>query len=82
MRTQPQEIISKLEADNSRLAKEQVILEAMEEGLDEFFEGVRMALDPLVTFGVKQVPEKAENEVLSTQGLSWENFKALADKLI
>ena len=82
MRTQPQEIISKLEADNSRLAKEQVILEAMEEGLDEFFEGVRMALDPLVTFGVKQVPEKAENEVLSAQGLSWENFKALADKLI
>ncbi|MGB1077847.1 MAG: ATP-dependent DNA ligase, partial [Bdellovibrionales bacterium] len=63
MRTQPQEIIARLEADNSRLAKEQVILEAMEEGLDEFFEGVRMALDPLVTFGVKQVPEKAENEV-------------------
>ena len=82
MRIQPQEIIAKLEADNSRLAKEQVILEAMEEGLDEFFEGVRMALDPLVTFGVKQVPEKAENEVLSAQGLSWENFKELADKLI
>ncbi|MDB4345142.1 ATP-dependent DNA ligase [bacterium] len=82
MRTQPQAIIEKLEADNSRLAKEQVILEAMEEGLDEFFEGVRMALDPLVTFGVKQVPEKAENEVLSAQGLSWENFKELADKLI
>ena len=82
MRTQPEVIIDKLEADNSRLAKEQVILEAMEEGLDEFFEGVRMALDPLVTFGVKQVPEKAENEVLSAQGLSWENFKELADKLI
>ena len=82
MRTQPQNIITKLEADNSRLAKEQVILEAMEEGLDEFFEGVRMALDPLVTFGVKQVPEKSENEVLSAQGLSWENFKELADKLI
>jgi len=82
MKTQPQAIIEKLEADNSRLAKEQVILEAMEEGLDEFFEGVRMALDPLVTFGVKQVPEKAENEVLSAQGLSWENFKELADKLI
>ena len=82
MRTQPQAIIERLEADNSRLAKEQVILEAMEEGLDEFFEGVKMALDPLVTFGVKQVPEKAENEVLSAQGLSWENFKELADKLI
>ena len=82
MRTQPQEIIAKLEADNSRLAKEQVILEAMEEGLDEFFEGVRMALDPLVTFGVKQVPEKAENEVLSAQGLAWPTFKELTRKLI
>ena len=78
MRTQPQAIIYKLEADNSRLAKEQVILEAMEEGLDEFFEGVKMALDPLVTFGVKQVPEAT----VDGQGLSWPTFKELARKLI
>ena len=82
MRTQQQEIIAKLEADNSRLAKEEVIVEAMEEGLDEFFEGVKMALDPLVTFGVKQVPQKEENEVLSAQGLAWPTFKELARKLI
>jgi DNA ligase-1 len=80
MRTQPQEIIARLEADNSRLAKEQVILEAMEEGLDEFFDGLCMALDPLVTFGVKQVPERSD--VLTGQGLSWENFKTLAGQLI
>ena len=80
MRTQPQAIIEKLEADNSRLAKEQVILEAMEEGLDEFFEGVTMALDPLVTFGVKQVPERTD--VLTGQGLAWPVFKELARKLI
>ena len=80
MRTQPQAIIEKLEADNSRLAKEQVILEAMEEGLDEFFEGVRMALDPLVTFGVKQVPERTD--VLTGQGLIWKDFKVLANQLI
>ena len=78
MRTQPQAIIHKLEADNSRLAKEQVILEAMEEGLDEFFEGVKMALDPLVTFGVKQVPEAT----VDGQGLAWPTFKELARKLI
>ena len=82
MRTQPQDVIAKLEADNSRLAKEAIIQSAMEEGLDEFFEGVRMALDPLVTFGVKQVPEKAENEVLSAQGCAWPVFKELANKLI
>ena len=80
MRTQPQEIIEKLEADNSRLAKEAVIEQAMTEGLNEFFEGVKMALDPLVTFGVKQVPER--NDVLTGQGLSWDNFKTLADQLI
>jgi len=78
MRTQPQEIIAKLEADNSRLAKEAVIQEAMEQGLDEFFEGVRMCLDPLVTFGVKQVPEATQDG----QGLAWPVFKELARKLI
>jgi|TARA_B110000438_G_scaffold30499_1_gene29829 DNA ligase 1 len=81
MRTQPQEIIDRLEADNSRLAKEQIIQEAMEEELDEFFKGVRMALDPLYTFGVKQVPEKPENEVISAQGLDWRNFSVLAEQL-
>ena len=80
MRTQPQEIIAKLEADNSRLAKESVIQSAMEEGLDEFFVGLRMALDPLVTFGVKQVPERSD--VLTGQGLSWDNFETLANQLI
>ena len=50
MRTQPQEVIAKLEADNSRLAKEAVIESAMQEGLDEFFVVLRMAIDPLVTF--------------------------------
>ena len=80
MRTQPQEVIAKLEADNSRLAKEAVIESAMQEGLDEFFVGLRMALDPLVTFGVKQVPERSD--VLTGQGLSWNNFKTLANQLI
>ena len=82
MRTQPQEVIKQLEAHNSRLDKEEILYGAMEEGLDEFFEGVRMALDPLITYGVKQVPEKAENEVLSAQGCAWPVFKELADKLI
>ena len=78
MRTQPQHIIQKLEADNSRLAKEAIILEAMQEGLDEFFEGCKMALDPLHTFGVKQVPERGN---APGQGCSWQVFTQLADKL-
>ena len=77
MRTQPETIIAKLEADNSRLAKEAILAEAMTEGLDEFFEGFRLCLDKLHTFGVKQVPESA----VDGQGLSWDNFSELADAL-
>ena len=79
MRTQPQEIIARLEADNSKLAKQAIVLEAMQEGLDEFFEGITMALDPLVTFGVKKVPERSD--VLTGQGLDWTSFKVLAEQL-
>ena len=78
MRTQPQVVIQKLEADNSRLAKEAILKEAVNEGLTEFFEGCRMALDNLYTFGVKQVPIKEED---GGQGLSWDNFLELADSL-
>ena len=39
-----------------------------------------MALDPLVTFGVKKVPERSD--VLSGQGLDWATFKVLANQLI
>jgi DNA ligase-1 len=78
LRTQPQTLIQQIESDNSRLAKEAILKSAMDEGLDEFFEGLRMSLDKLYTFGVKQVPIKDED---SGQGLSWENFLELADAL-
>jgi DNA ligase 1 len=77
MRTQPEVIIQQLEADNSRLAKEAILESAMNEGLDEFFEGVTMCLDKLYTFGVKQVPISE----VDGQGLSWANFKQLAEAL-
>jgi DNA ligase-1 len=78
MRTQPEIIIERLEADNSRLAKEAILAEAMDAGLGEFFEGVTMALDKLYTFGVKQVPIK---DPVGGQGLTWANFKQLAEAL-
>jgi hypothetical protein len=55
VRTQPQVIIQKLQSDNSRLAKEAILESAANEGLTEFFDGVRMALDNLYTFGVKEI---------------------------
>ncbi len=74
-----EEIIHQLELHPSRLDKEKILSEAMELGLDDFFEGIRMALDPLVTFGVKMVPEK-DNE--KSQNFLWKDFRALANKLI
>ena len=79
MRSQPDQIIRQLEIHPSRLNKEAIIQAAHEEGLPEFFEGVKMALDPLVTFGVKQVPERKDME--SGQGLAWETFVELAMRL-
>ena len=78
MRTQPQTIIQRLEADNSRLAKEDILKQALDENLTEFFDGLRMALDNLYTFGVKQVPIKDDD---AGQGLSWDMFIELADSL-
>lgn len=78
MRTQPDSIIRDLENHNSRLDKEAIIAAAVKENLDEFFEGLRMALDPLITFGVKQVPIKHEDV---GQGLAWNVFLQLATDL-
>ena len=74
-----EEIIHQLELHPSRLDKEKIISEAMEGGFDDFFDGIRMALDPLITFGVKMVPEK-ENK--KSQNFLWKDFKELAKKLI
>ena len=71
-------IIQELAADNSRLAKEAIIKREHEAGNTEFFEGCRMALDPMVTFGVKKVPAFSGPD---GQGLPWAAFKQLADSL-
>ena len=81
MRTQPTWFIQQLEIHNSRINKEDIIRAAHEEGVPEFFDGLRMALDPLVTFGVKQVPIRNSEMESMGQGLSWNVFLELAHKL-
>ena len=75
----PWKIIQKLESDNSRLFKEAVISDQLKKphtvGLEE---GLLLALDPLITFGVKKIP-KSEKDGL---GLTWVQFKYLARRLI
>ncbi len=72
----PWKIIKELESDNSRLFKEGVV----ENNLNniDFQEGLSMCLDPLITFGVKQVPESEQDG----DGLKWDDFKKDVDLLI
>jgi DNA ligase-1 len=74
----PWEIIQELEDNPSRLVKEAVIKVVAVQGNDFFFEGCRMALDPMVTFGLKQVPEKKDN---TGDGLPRELFLELCRQL-
>ena len=67
-----------LESHPSRLNKEAIIEEIAKEGNDEFFHGCRLALDPMITFGVKQVPEKKDED---GPGFNWSSFIVLAGNL-
>ena len=69
------QIIQELESDNSRLAKEAIILREAEANNNELFEGLRLCYDPMITFGVKKVPTHGGPD---GQGLPWAAFKELA----
>jgi len=67
-----------LESHPSRLNKEAIIETIAQDGCDEFFQGCQLALDPMVTFGVKQVPEKQDED---GPGFNWDSFIVLASGL-
>jgi DNA ligase-1 len=73
----PWEVIAELESDNSRLVKEAVIARESAAGNDEFFRGARAALDSMITFGIKQVPEKTGDG----KGLKADKFWKVAQEL-
>ena len=66
-----QYVISTLEDHLSRLNKEAILLVQAEANNNELFAGIRLALDPMITFGIKQVKEKTDED---GPGLSWSNF--------
>lgn len=74
----PWEVILELESDNSRLFKEAVILKEAEANNTVLFDGFKMAMDAMVTFGVKKVPTHGGPD---GQGLPWSVFLDLAQKL-
>lgn len=71
------DIIKSLESTNSRLEKEEILRESMNQKLDNFFQGIKLALDPMITFGIKKIPESSYDG----EGLSWEEFSETANKL-
>ena len=72
----PWNVIQELESNNSSLFKQDVIKANIDN--QEFITGATMCLDPLVTFGVKQVPTTDTDG----PGVGWDLFNSLADKLI
>ena len=71
-------VIWSLETHNSRLDKEAIIEVQMNNQNDEFFAGCRLALDPMITFGLKQIPEKTNED---GPGLSWDAFNSVVQRL-
>jgi DNA ligase-1 len=71
-------VISSLEDHPSRLNKEAIILAQAEFNNSEFFEGCRLALDPMITFGLKQIPEKKDED---GPGLNWHDFNVVVERL-
>jgi len=70
----PWQVISDLEIHSSRLNKEAIIQVQAEAGNNEFFEGCRLALDPMITFGLKQIPEKTDEDGV---GMDWDSFSLI-----
>lgn len=64
-------VIADLERHPSRLNKEAIIFKQAQDGNDQLFEGIRLALDPMITFGLKQIPEKKDAD---GPGLPWDSF--------
>ena len=74
-------VIQELERENGKIFKQTTIeVEAFAKN-DELFEGLMLALHPLTTFGVKQIPESTVAST-DTQELPWDDFVALTDELI
>ena len=73
----PWNVVKEIESDNSRLVKESIIKREALAGNDEFFAGCKLALDSMITFGVKKVPESSA----SGPGLPWDEFLNLVVQL-
>ena len=72
----PWEIITELESNNSKLFKQDVLSKHMDNM--DFVCGLKEALDPLITFGTRDVQVKEDSD---GPGLDWMQFADLLDAL-
>ena len=77
---QPLHVIQRLAATNSRIEKEQIVIDAFMKNCEQFFVGARLAYDQLITFGVKKVAEILEDDGSSGE-IGFDQFLELAHKL-
>lgn len=75
---EPCKVIRALKADKSRLGKEGILEREVREKNDILFNGIRCALDGMMTFGVKKIPIKTG----SGPGLPWSEFAGLLKALM
>jgi DNA ligase 1 len=78
----PADVILALEANSSRNKKEEIITDAWNMGIVEFFEGAQMAYDALRTFGIKKVPLiEGDDDPNFQSAFDWTRFKKIANEL-
>jgi DNA ligase-1 len=77
---QPWKVIADLESDNSRLAKEAIVAREAQAGNQEFFRGCRAALDPMITYGIRQVELKKGDGRGVNPDTFWRTAQDLADR--
>lgn len=66
-----------LSETSGKIAKVAVLQKAIDDKNWVFFKGLQLALDPMITFGVKKIPEA----VSCGGGICWGEFTALTDQL-
>lgn len=81
--TAPHVILAKIAATDSKNEKQAIIAAEAKSKNTEFFDGLRLALDTMITFGVKQVEPKAAHRPGEAEGrgLSHDKFMSLCQKL-
>ena len=70
--------ILQLESTNSRIEKEKIILNQMKNKNEVFLDGLKLAYDKLLTFGVKKIPISNSDG----PGIKWDEFLEVTKNLI